>query len=80
MTRGEAQQVITGFLMERVRADQYPSATQMLMIEQNIPREMVPDYLDILFEKVADETWPSMDMLRRIQRVAETLPVSEPGR
>lgn len=80
MTRGEALQVIAGFLMERVRADQYPSTTQMSMIEQMIPREKVPDYLDILMEKVANDTWPSIDMLNRIARVAETLPVSEQRR
>jgi hypothetical protein len=77
MTRGEAQQVIAEFLMERVRADHYPSTTQMAMIEQLIQREKIPEYLDILIEKVAADAWPSMDMLRRIQRVAETLPVSE---
>ena len=77
MTRGEAQQVIAGFLMERVRADHYPSTTQMAMIEQIIPPEMVPDYLDILMDKLVDDIWPSIDMLRRIQRVAATLPASE---
>jgi len=78
MTRGEAQQVIAGFLMERVRADHYPSTTQMAMIEQLIPTEMVPDYLDILMDKLVDDMWPSIDLLRRIQRVAATLPASEP--
>jgi hypothetical protein len=77
MTRGEAEQVIVGFLMERVRADHYPSSTQMSMIEQLIPREMVPEYLDILMDKLVEDNWPSMDMLRRITRVAETLPASE---
>ena len=77
MTRGEAQQVIAGFLMERVRADHYPSTTQMAMIEQLIPTEMVPDYLDILMDKLVEDAWPSIDMLRRIQRVAATLPASE---
>jgi hypothetical protein len=77
MTRGEAQQVIAEFLMERVRADHYPSATQMAMIEQIIPREMVPDYLDVLMDKLVQDAWPSNDLLRRIQRVAATLPAYE---
>jgi transposase len=77
MTRGEAQQVLAEFLMERVRADHYPSPTQMSMIEQLIQPDSIPEYLDILIEKVADDAWPSMDMLRRIMRVAETLPASE---
>jgi hypothetical protein len=80
MTRGEAQQVIVEFLMERVRDDHYPSTTQMSMIEQMLPPEMVPDYLDILMDKLVEDTWPSTDMLRRIRRVAETLPASEQRR
>jgi hypothetical protein len=77
MTRGEAQQVIAEFLMERVRADHYPSTTQMAMIEQIIPRELVPDYLDVLMDKLVQDAWPSNDLLRRIQRVAATLPAYE---
>ena len=80
MTRGEAQQVIAEFLMERVRADHYPSRTQMALIEQIIPRELVPDYLDVLMDKLVEDTWPSNDMLRRIQRVADTLPAYEQRR
>ena len=80
MTRGEAQQVIAEFLMERVRADHYPSTTQMALIEQILPREMIPNYLDILMDKLVQDAWPSIDMLRRIQRVADTLPVSEQRR
>jgi hypothetical protein len=52
----------------------------MSMIEEMLPREMVPDYLDILMDKLVEDTWPSMDMLRRVRRVAETLPVSEQRR
>jgi hypothetical protein len=80
MTRDEAQRVIVQYLMERVRADHYPSTTEMSMIEEMLPREMVPDYLDILMDKLVEDTWPSMDMLRRVRRVAETLPVSEQRR
>jgi hypothetical protein len=80
MTRGEAQQVIAGFLMERVRGDHYPSTTQMSMIEEILPPEMVPEYLDILMDKMVDDAWPSIDLLRRIRRVAETLPVSDQRR
>ena len=77
MTRGEAQQVLAGFLMERVRADHHPSVTQMKMIEEMLPQEMVPEYLDVLLEKVAADNWPSIDMLRRLQRVAGSLPAYE---
>jgi hypothetical protein len=80
MTRGEAQQVIARFLMEKVRADHYPSTTQMGMLEQLLTPEMIPDYLDILFDKVAEDNVPSIPMLHRIQQVAMRLPATEQRR
>jgi hypothetical protein len=56
-------------LIDRVREDHYPSGAQMDIIEQVVPPQLVPDYLDALLEKVADDRWPSVPMLRRIQRV-----------
>jgi hypothetical protein len=77
MTRDEANAQIADMLMEKVRGDRYPSATQMAMLEEILPRDMVPDYLDVLLEKVAEDTVPSIPMLRRIQRVAAQLPLVE---
>ena len=64
-------------LMEKVRADPYPSWTQMNMIEDAIPPAMIPDYLEVLFEKVQQDSVPSISMLRRIAEVAEQLPIQE---
>jgi hypothetical protein len=64
-------------LLERLREDQYPSWTQMNMIEQSIPMGMIPAYLELLLEKVQQDHMPSIPMLRRIQQVAESLPVQE---
>ena len=36
------------------------------------------DCIGTLHEKVADERFPSVPMLQRIQRVAETLPIYRP--
>jgi hypothetical protein len=80
MTRDEARAQIVETLMDKIRADRYPSATQMAILEEILPREMVADYLDVLLDKIADDTVPSIPMLRRIQRVAEQLPVVEPSR
>jgi len=77
MTRGEAQAQIIEILLDRIRRDRYPSATQMAMVEDALPRDMVPEYLAILMEKVAQDSVPSIPMLRRMQRVAESLPVDE---
>ena len=77
MTRREAQAWLANALMEKVRSDRYPSATQLSIIEEVIPREMVPDYLEILIDKVSQDSVPSIPMLRRISRVAESLPNTE---
>jgi hypothetical protein len=74
MTRDQAQGWLVQMLLDKVRADPYPSATQLAIIEETIPREMVPDYLEVLIDKAADDNWPSIPMLRRIARVAGTLP------
>jgi hypothetical protein len=61
-------------LMDRVRADPYPSNNMMNIIEAVVPPQLVEEYLDILLEKVVDERFPSIPMLRRIQRVVSFMP------
>ena len=77
MTRDEARGWIAEVLMDKVRNDRYASATQMSMIEELLPQEMVQEYLEVLLEKVADDQFPSIPMLQRIQRVAQTLPATQ---
>jgi hypothetical protein len=79
MTRREAEAWLAKALMEKVRNDRYPSATQLSIIEDVLPREMVEDYLEILIDKVSQDSVPSIPMLRRISRVAESLPSTERG-
>ena len=57
--------------MKRVRQDHYPSATHMAMIEQALPAQLIPDYVEILLEKVADDRNPSISMLRRISQLVD---------
>lgn len=66
--------MLSQVLMDHVREDPYPSVTQMTLIEESIPLDMVDEYLDILLEKVVRDRFPSVPMMRRIQRVAESLP------
>jgi hypothetical protein len=80
MKRDEAQGWLVKVLLEKVRTDRYPSATQLAIIEEILPREMVPDYLDVLMDKVAEDKVPSIPLLRRINRVAATLSNTEPQR
>jgi hypothetical protein len=71
--RNEVQTAMSRLLLERIRADKYPSATQMNMLEQSIPPELIREYLNVLLEKVLTDKSPSIPMLHRIQRIAATL-------
>lgn len=53
-------------LLQRVREDHYPSATMMDMIEAVLHRDEVDEYTDVLFDKVSDRMYPSMDLMRRL--------------
>lgn len=74
MNRIESQAVLAGVLLKRVRDDKYPSATEMTLIEQIIPPQLLPRYAEVLLDKVAQETHPSIAMLHRLQRVINQLP------
>jgi hypothetical protein len=50
MNSVEARAAYLQLLMERVRQDRYPSATHMAMIEQALPPQLVPDYVQLLIE------------------------------
>ena len=74
MTRDEAQTALVRMLIEKVRQDKYPSFTQMELIEESIPPELIEDYFEVLAEKVMGDEFPSIPMMRRLQRVAHSLP------
>jgi hypothetical protein len=74
VNREEAQARLVQMLMDKVRSDPYPSATQLSLIEESIPRSMLGDYVELLVEKVAQDDFPSIPMLRRISRIAESMP------
>jgi hypothetical protein len=76
ITRDEARAWFTRFLLRRVRRDDYPSPTQLDLIEKSISREMLPQYLRVLVDKVAHDMFPSIPLLRRIQHLIGHLPSS----
>ena len=73
-TRDEVQTALARLLLEKVRQDKYPSATQMALLEQIIPPALIREYLNVLLEKVLNDNAPSIPMLHRIQTVAQALP------
>jgi hypothetical protein len=72
-TREEAQAALARVLMEHVRHDKHPSVTHMMLLEQIIPQSLLPEYIDILLEKVLTTRTPSIPMLQRIARVSQRL-------
>lgn len=78
MTRDEAQAWLVQMLLDAVRETRYPSATQLDLIEASIPPALIPDYFEVLIEKVRGDAYPSISMVRRAQRVAAALPADEP--
>jgi hypothetical protein len=73
VSREEAQTALARVLMEKIREDTYPSSTQMEIVEQTITPPLARDYLNILLEKVLSDPAPSIPMIRRIQRFADSL-------
>ena len=57
-------------LLDKLRSDAYPSITQMDIIEGMLPRELFPQYLEILTEKVQNEPYPSTEVLQRLKRLS----------
>jgi hypothetical protein len=69
------QQRFNQMLLEKVRTDPFPSLEHMNLFEATVrdPDQLV-EYLEILMEKVESTHFPSLGLLRRIQRIAAQLP------
>ncbi len=71
--RAQAETAIANLLLARIRQDRSPSVTEMQLLEQVLPQSLVRDYVNVLLEKVVSENHPSIPMLRRIIRVAQSM-------
>jgi hypothetical protein len=74
MERTESRAVVAGLLLNKVREDRYPSATELSMIEQIIPPQLLPRYVDVLVEKIVQDDRPSISLLHRLDRVTKEMP------
>ena len=67
-------------LMEKVRADRYPSGDLMDRIEAALQSQsQASDYLDVLLEKVEASRYPSKELLDRMRRVSSVLGQARQG-
>ena len=74
MNQIESRAVLAGVLLKKVREDKHPSSTQMDLIEQIIPPQLLPRYLEALLDKIAQDDRPSISMLHRLNRVINSMP------
>jgi hypothetical protein len=54
-------------LLDRIRADRYPSIDYMNILEQIAPPQVLLEYTIHLFERIENDTYPSIPMLQRVQ-------------
>jgi hypothetical protein len=70
----ESRIALAGILLEKVRNERHPSSTQMTIIEEVLPPQLLSRYVEVLLEKVAQDDRPSIPILQRIQRLIEAMP------
>jgi len=80
MDRVQAEEAVAQLLIQSVERDLYPSSTQMDLIEASLDPEVASEYVEMLLNKISGERYPSITMLRRLQRVAASLPEPETRR
>jgi hypothetical protein len=71
-TSHEAKLDAAQALLDKLRGDAQPSITQMDLIEGMLPRELFPQYLAILTEKVQNDPYPSTAVIQRLQRLSRS--------
>ena len=56
-------------LLERIRADVYPSTTYMDMFEAIAPPRQLGQYVAHLMERIESEPHPSISMMQRVEAI-----------
>jgi hypothetical protein len=54
-------------LLDRIRADRYPSVMHMNMLEEIATPRVLAEYTLHLFERIEADTYPSVPMMQRLQ-------------
>jgi len=74
MNRIESAAVMSGVLLKKIRDDRYPSSTQMDLLEEVIPPQLLWRYVEVLMDKIAQDNRPSNSMIRRVSRLIQRMP------
>jgi hypothetical protein len=67
--RAQLHDQVYGALIDIIRRDQYPSATMMNMVEQGMEGHELQAYIEALLEKIENDRFPSIDLLKRVTRL-----------
>jgi hypothetical protein len=69
------QSRVADMLLEKIKAEDYPSITMMNRVETVVGQdpEQLSAYADVLLEKVENSRFPSIEMLNRLDRIATQL-------
>jgi hypothetical protein len=73
LSREQVETALAQLLLAKIRQDNHPSTTEMDLLEELMPPDMVRDYVNVLLEKTLSSRWPSISILRRLQRVTQRL-------
>lgn len=68
--RTQIQDALYGSLIDKIRNDTYPSATMMDTVEAGMNDQQLADYAEALLQKVQDDQFPSIDLMRRLAALA----------
>ncbi|PFG39362.1 hypothetical protein ATJ97_1865 [Georgenia soli] len=67
--RYDARKELLRALLDKVQADQYPSATMLDTIESLLEPREVPWYAEELLSRIREDQFPSIDMIRRVENL-----------
>jgi hypothetical protein len=57
-------------LVSKVEDDPYPSSTMLDMIESLLTAEDEPTYVETLMDKIRNDNFPSISLMKRVQNLA----------
>jgi hypothetical protein len=66
----ELRDQILEVLLDKIRQDPYPSTTMLDMVETLLRGQDLQEYTNLLIDKVSNDAFPSIDHLRRLQKLA----------
>jgi hypothetical protein len=65
----DARAELVATLLEKVGNERYPSTTMLDLIEKLLTPEEQPAYIVFLQDRLRDEQYPSMPLLRRLTNI-----------